>query len=282
MDVVRTNIEKIGGTIDLRSERGKGTTVTIKIPLTLAIVSALIVECRGERFAVPQLSVIELVRASKHSESQIEMIKDAAVLRLRNRLLPLVDLGDCLHRPRNEGDEGGPLDAESEAYIVVTQVGAYTFGIVVEQVFDTEEIVVKPVAPLLRDIAMFSGNTILGDGSVIMILDPNGIAAETSNAVGHEDDKETAVEVQSRRADERMRFLVFRVGNEEPKAVLLSLVARLKEIERETIKHSNGRMAMQYRGQLMPLVTLQDDFELGESGRQSILVFSVRPEGAYH
>ncbi len=274
MDVVRTNIEKIGGTIDLRSERGKGTTVTIKVPLTLAIVSALIVECRGERFAVPQLSVIELVRASKHSESQIEMIKDAAVLRLRNRLLPLVDLGDCLYLPRAEGDEGGPLDAESEAYIVVTQVGAYTFGIVVEQVFDTEEIVVKPVAPLLRDIAMFSGNTILGDGSVIMILDPNGIAAETSNAVGHEDDKETAVEVQSRRADERMRFLVFRVGNEEPKAVLLSLVARLEEIERETIKHSNGRMAMQYRGQLRPLVTLQDDFELGESGRQSILVFS--------
>ncbi|MEE8165628.1 MAG: chemotaxis protein CheA, partial [Myxococcota bacterium] len=139
MDVVRTNIEKIGGTIDLRSEFGKGTSLTIKIPLTLAIVSALIVECRGERFAIPQISVIELVQASGHSENQIETINETPVLRLRNRLLPLVYLGDRLRLAR-DGEEIG--DENEELYVVVTQVGAYTFGIVVDQVFDTEEIVV--------------------------------------------------------------------------------------------------------------------------------------------
>ncbi len=274
MDVVRTNIEKIGGTIDLRSQRGKGTTFTIKIPLTLAIVSALIVECRSERFAIPQLSVVELVRASKHSENQLEMINDAAVLRLRNRLLPLVDLGDCLKLPRAEGDDRESIDVESEAYIVVTQVGAYTFGIVVDQVSDAEEIVVKPVAPLLRDISMFSGNTILGDGSVIMILDPNGISAETTDSAVREGEAETQVETSSRRTDDAMSFLVFRVGGDEPKAVPLSLVARLEEIERDSIESANGRLVVQYRGQLMPLVTLNAGYELAATGRQSILVFS--------
>ena len=271
MDVVRTNIEKMGGTIDLRSELGKGTSLTIKIPLTLAIVSALIVECRGERFAIPQISVIELVQASGHSENQIETINETPVLRLRNRLLPLVYLGDCLRLAR-DGEETG--DAKEELYVVVTQVGAYTFGIVVDQVFDAEEIVVKPVAPLLRDISMFSGNTILGDGTVIMILDPNGIAAETIDSGVRESDTEVAVEAASRRADDTMSFLVFRVGSSEPKAVPLSLVARLEEIEVDTIETSNDRLVVQYRGQLMPLVKLDADFQLSTSGRQPILVFS--------
>jgi two-component system chemotaxis sensor kinase CheA len=172
MDVVRTNIEKIGGTIELRSREGKGTTAIIKIPLTLAIVSALIVECAGERFAIPQMSVLELVRASSTSEHTIESINGAPVMRLRDRLLPLVSLRDLLKL-----NDGEAKVAKDEHYIVVAQVGTFTFGIMVDRVFDTEEIVVKPVAPILRHIPMFSGNTILGDGSVIMILDPNGIAS---------------------------------------------------------------------------------------------------------
>ena len=178
MDVVKTNIEKIGGTIDLKSVPGAGTTFTIKIPLTLAIVSALIVEAGGERFAIPQISVVELVRAQKEagrghneagSEIVIERINDTPVLRLRDRLLPLVNLNDLLALGESQNDDTG-------AYIVVAQVGASSLGIIVDRVFDTEEIVVKPVAPILRHVTMFSGNTILGDGSVIMILDPNGIA----------------------------------------------------------------------------------------------------------
>ncbi len=170
MDVVRTNIDQIGGTIDIKSVAGEGSSVTIKIPLTLAIVSALIVEAAGDRFAIPQLSVVELVRARANSEHRIERIKDTAVLRLRNKLLPLIHLKKLL-----KIDDGAASDPEN-GFIVVTQVGSQTFGIVVDGVFHTEEIVVKPMSTKLRHIDMFSGNTILGDGAVIMIIDPNGIA----------------------------------------------------------------------------------------------------------
>ncbi len=131
MDVVRTNIEKIGGTIELNSQEGKGSTFMIKIPLTLAIVSALVVECRGERFAIPQISVVELVRASNNSEHQIEMLNNVPVLRLRDRLLPLVSLAKMLDMDSVE------TDGERDSFIVVTQVGTYTFGIIVDRVFDT-------------------------------------------------------------------------------------------------------------------------------------------------
>src|SRR5262249_3825174 len=154
MDVVRNNIDQIGGTIDVKSAMGQGSSFTIKIPLTLAIVSALIVEAAGERFAIPQLSVVELVRAQSNSEHRIERIKDTPVLRLRNKLLPLVHLKTLLRMA-----ESGASDA-ADGFIVVTQVGSHTFGIVVDGVFHTEEIVVKPMSSKLRHIAMFSGNTI--------------------------------------------------------------------------------------------------------------------------
>jgi two-component system chemotaxis sensor kinase CheA len=271
MDVVRTNIEKIGGTVELKSVEGKGTTFIIKIPLTLAIVSALIVECSGERFAIPQISVLELVRASGNSENAIETINDTPVLRLRNRLLPLVSLHDLLRLgpPRK-------LDRKNEHFIVVTQVGAYSFGIMVDRVFDTEEIVVKPVAPILRDISIFSGNTILGDGSVIMILDPNGIAATSGEASLGDHATDTAAASSTAAGAERVALLLFRAGGTAPKAVPLSLIARLEEIKLETIEYSQGRPMVQYRGHLMPLVTIADGYTLKQDGRQPILVFSDR------
>ena len=169
MDVVRSNIEKIGGTVEVASQESKGTQFTIKIPLTLAIVSALIVECGGERFAIPQIGVVELVGVSRDSNNKIEAINDSPVLRLRNRLLPLIYLRDILVMNAGEGAEEAPPE---DVFIVVSQVGANTFGIVVDKVFDTEEIVVKPAAPMLRDLNTYSGNTILGDGSVIMTAFP--------------------------------------------------------------------------------------------------------------
>ncbi len=273
MDVVRTNIEKIGGTVEMRSTEGKGTTFIIKIPLTLAIVSALIVECSGERFAIPQISVVELVRASSNGELKVEKIKDTPVLRLRNRLLPLVSLREML---RLETSEEKKIDEDT--FIVVTQVGTYSFGIMVDRVFDTEEIVVKPVAPILRDIEMFSGNTILGDGSVIMILDPNGIAAH-SGQMGMGDS--ATADNMARRAramgDEVVPLLLFKAGDGSPKAVPLALVARLEELDRSTIENSNGRWVVQYRGQLMPLVPMDAYQEVSrEPGRQPVLVFSDR------
>src|SRR6476469_121147 len=156
MDVVRNNIDQIGGTIDVKSVSGAGLSFTIKIPLTLAIVSALIVEAAGDRFAIPQLSVVELVRARANSDHRIERIKDTPVLRLRNKLLPLLHLKKLL-----KIEDGASSDPEN-GFIVVTQVGNETFGIVVDGVFHTEEIVVKPMSTKLRQIGMFSGNTILG------------------------------------------------------------------------------------------------------------------------
>lgn len=269
MDVVRTNIEKIGGTIELQSEEGKGSTFLIKIPLTLAIVSALIVGVANERFAVPQLSVVELVRVNRKSEHRIEMLNGAPVLRLRGRLLPLVSLRRALTL---EGED----NPSHNAFIIVTQVGPMTFGMMVDKVFDTEEIVVKPVAPILKNIALFSGNTILGDGSVIMILDPNGIAAKTGDtATGESIGTDLAEAVGGNDAEgEKVPLLVFRAGRRAPCAVPLALVARLEEIDVSQIEYGNGRPLIQYRGSLMPLVTLGSDYQIKQEGIHPVLVFA--------
>lgn len=270
MDVVKTNIERIGGTIELRSKEGRGTTFTIKIPLTLAIVSALIVQAGGERFAIPQIGVVELVRVGDEHEgnTRIEMIKEAPVLRLRDRLLPLVSLSSLLRL--RDAPVGG-----LKGYVVVMQVGANVFGIVVDRVFDTEEIVVKPVAPILRHITMFSGNTILGDGSVIMILDPNGVARGAGiTAEGRVEEQQTMNVNGGIRSDSSTSLLLFRAGDQTPKAVPLGLVARLEDIPVERIEMSGGTPVVQYRGQLMPMVPIAGHWEAPASGRQAVLVFT--------
>jgi two-component system, chemotaxis family, sensor kinase CheA len=268
MDVVRTNIDQIGGTIDVKSVAGEGSSVTIKIPLTLAIVSALIVEAAGDRFAIPQLSVVELVRARANSEHRIERIKDTAVLRLRNKLLPLMHLKKLL-----KIDDGSSSDPEN-GFIVVTQVGSQTFGIVVDGVFHTEEIVVKPMSTKLRHIDMFSGNTILGDGAVIMIIDPNGIAkalGASGSSVHEMADEHAASHASS--GEQLTSLLVFHAGTNQPKAVPLGLVTRLEEIATDKIELSNGRYMVQYREQLMPLVQM-NGVNVQTSGSQPILVFA--------
>ena len=278
MDVVRTNIEKIGGTIELSSKEGLGSKFTVKIPLTLAIVSALIVECAGERFAIPQLAVLELVRAKGGSENQIERIKETPVLRLRDRLLPLVNLRELL-KLQGHGNNAGTEDSaesDTDGFIVVAQVGTYSFGIIVDRVFDTEEIVVKPVARILRDIPLFSGNTILGDGRVVMILDPNGIAS-ASGELTLVEGEDTLEDTRKQRgeSEEEVSMLVFNAAGKSPKAVPLALVARLEEIPVDTIEDSNGQQVVQYRGQLMPLITMPGG-QIAESGNQPVLVFTDR------
>lgn len=269
MDVVKSNIDKIGGTVELSSTEGKGTTFTIKIPLTLAIVSALIVECGGERFAIPQISVVELVRASADAEHKIEMIHGTPVLRLRNRLLPLINLRRQL--ALDDGLDATDLD---EAFIVVSQVGNYTFGIIVDKIYDAEEIVVKPVSSLLRDIAIFAGNTILGDGSVIMILDPNGIAQSAGEIQVADQQALESAEARTESDEDRVALLIFRADGEQPKAVPLGLIARLEEIDFDAVEFSNGRAMVQYRGTLMPLLTIDDAIGFPETGKKPTLVFS--------
>jgi two-component system chemotaxis sensor kinase CheA len=295
MDVVKTNIERIGGSVDLKSVAGQGSTFIIKIPLTLAIVSALIVESGGERFAIPQISVVELVRAQRtrqpdgngngasatdtktdhaagqdgSSSSVIERINDTPVLRLRDRLLPLINLNDLLRL-------GASTHDDTAAHVVVAQVGATMLGIIVDRVFDTEEIVVKPVAPILRHITMFSGNTILGDGSVIMILDTNGIARATGISASGESKARGGSggsEAGAVRSGETTAMLLFRAGGDTLMAVPLGLVARLEDIPREKIESSCGQPVTQYRGKLMPLVALGASADL-ERSHQPVLVFA--------
>jgi two-component system chemotaxis sensor kinase CheA len=268
MDVVRTNVERIGGTVDFKSVEGKGSSFSIKIPLTLAIVSALIVECQSERFAIPQISVVELVKASPTSEHRVELINETPVLRLRNRLLPLVSL----RRTLKIGEDN--IQANGDAFIVVVQCGNSTLGIIVDRVFDTEEIVVKPVAPILRSIDAFSGNTILGDGSVIMILDLNAIVSHAGNVVAHAAQGPATTSVQSTRAGNMQSLLLFRAGEGAQKAVPLSLVARLEEIDRASLEYSEGAPMVQYRGKLMPLVPVVEKANIGKEGTQAVLVFA--------
>ena len=307
MDVVRNNIEEIGGTIELSSKVGQGSKFTVKIPLTLAIASALIIECAGERFAIPQLSVKELVRAKGDSEKSIERIKDTPVLRLRDRLLPLINLRDLLRL--DEGGGGAPSNApqlenagnnadtanagdgngaggalqtqddqtgqgsERDGFIVVSQVGTYHFGIIVDHVYDTEEIVVKPVARILRNIPLFSGNTILGDGRVVMILDPNGIA-QASGEITVSEGQDVGEEEQGEHEDETVSMLIFRAVDNTPKAVPLGLVSRLEEIDLSNVELSNGQRVIQYRGKLMPLILMDGAAGLEDEGKQSVLVFT--------
>jgi two-component system chemotaxis sensor kinase CheA len=268
MDVVRSNIDQIGGSIDVQSVRGQGLSFTIKIPLTLAIIAALIVESGGERFAFPQLSVVELVRVHAKSEHRIERIKDAAVLRLRSKLLPLVRLSSLLKL------DGAEQAMPEKGFVVVVQVGALNFGVVVDGVFHTEEIVVKPMASKLRHIGMFSGNTILGDGSVIMIIDPNGVSHAVGSEVAPARDRQDDGDAERAGAAANVSLLVFRAGSPEPKAVPLSLVTRLEEIDCRAIELSSGRHMVQYRGQLMPLVRVSDEVSVKREGAQPLLVFS--------
>lgn len=247
MDVVRTNIEKIGGVIELSSVEGQGSRFTIRIPLTLSIVSALIVEAGGERFALPQAGIVELVSAgSGDSSRRLEQLNGATVLRLRDRLLPVVTLKATLRLDAAE-------ESRSDACIVVAKVGGFTFGIMVDRVFDTEEIVVKPVASILRHLRLFSGATILGDGAVVLILDLKGMAMEAG--AGHlVNGGDEPVRTAEPTSAELERLMVFRDGRGALKAALLDKVARIEELSPGAIETVDGRSVLQYRDRLMPVL----------------------------
>jgi len=269
MDVVRTNIEQIGGVVDVASTAGRGSHFSIKIPLTLAIVSALIVGCDEQRFAIPQLAVRELVRVGAGSEHTVEKLHGARVMRLRDRLMPIVDLHDVLGV--GEAYSGGEDEA---AFVVVLDAGGRNVGLVVDNVLDTEEIVVKPLSESLRNVSAYSGATILGDGSVIMILDPNGLAGEIVSAMEEEAVNDMASASVTELAQQTQRLLLVRAGGTEPKAVPLALVTRLEEFEPDTIETTNGRQVVQYRGRLMPIVPLGSEIRCTEGQRLPVLVFA--------
>ncbi len=252
MDVVKTNIEKIGGTVDVQSRPGQGTTLRIKIPLTLAIIPALIVTSAGDRYAIPQVSLLELVRLEAEQAARgIEMIHGAPVYRLRGNLLPLVYLN------RELGVDDGVAPAMDAAVnIVVLQADDRQFGLVVESINDTEEIVVKPLGKQLKSISSFAGATIMGDGKVALILDVLGIA-QRANVVSELRDRALGDHLrQAEHADDRQTLLLLGVGAEGRMAIPLSVVARLEEFPRATVEHAGSHEVVQYRDQIMRLVRL--------------------------
>lgn len=242
LDVVRSNAEKIGGTVEVAGSPGRGARFIIKIPLTLAIVPALLLDCGGQRFAIPQTAVAELVRAG--AEHGIEWIHDAPVLRLRGSLLPLVALSDVLGKSRC---------ADEPRLIVVIGFGAQRFGIMVDDVDDAEEIVVKPLAPMLRGIRLYAGSAILGDGSVALILDPGALAAAVRRVECVEPGPAAVPMPKLGSGAGREGLLLFRAGGETPKALRLASLLRIETIVPAQIERIDGKPVMPYRGAALPL-----------------------------
>ena len=259
MDVVKSNIEQIGGQVDIASTPGAGSVFTIKIPLTLAILPALVVGAAGQRFALPQANVTELVRAGGEFEHPIEHIHDVKMIRLRDALLPLVDLSAVL----------GLSQAQASTFVVIMQFGDRRFGVAVDEILDTEEIVVKPVAGSLRDIPHFSGSTILGDGSVILILEPNALAKVAGECSALE-------ELQA--ADETgaaggQTLLLVRAGDGARKAVFMTEVSRLDNLDLSDVQTADGWSVTPYRGRMMAIFPLAGA-RLQDGALQPTLVLS--------
>jgi two-component system chemotaxis sensor kinase CheA len=264
MDVVRINIEKIGGSLEVDSDRGKGTKLRIKIPLTLAIVPALIVSTESEVFAIPQVSLIELVRLDEDQFSkELETIRGATFYRLRGNLLPLVylskELGLSNVRPQDRSTADG---LERVLNIVVVRADTQVFGLVVDEVHDTEEIVVKSVSKAVKKLGAYAGATIMGDGRVALILDVMNLA-QRARVLG---DRTSAIaEVQEKSSDEQgstvggMRsLLIVDLSDHECAAVPLDTVKRLEEFDKTSIESLNGRSVVQYRGGILDLVDLRN------------------------
>ncbi|MFP4311733.1 MAG: chemotaxis protein CheA [Nitriliruptoraceae bacterium] len=277
MDVVRTNIERIGGTVDVQSELGAGTSVKVKIPLTLAIVPALMVRSGDSRFAIPQLSLIELLRLEgEDARTGIELVHGAPVHRLRGRLLPIIDLAAELGRPVDRTQE-------QAISIVVLQADGQSFGLVVDAIEDTEEIVVKPLGSHLKEAVLFSGATIMGDGRVALILDVLGIA-QRARVVSEVADRNAVAEAEEQAAveqdTERRTLLLVGVGDDRRAAIALSDVERLEEFPAASVEYGAGREVVQYRDDILPLLRLGEAlgvsaFGLDESHTLNVIVNRV-------
>jgi two-component system chemotaxis sensor kinase CheA len=261
MDVVKTNVERIGGSVDVQSAAGRGTTVRVKIPLTLAIIPALMVSSGGDRYAIPQVSLLELVRIEADEVSKnIESVHGAPVYRLRGRLLPLVYLNREL---KLAGDANSATQSNGAVNIVVLQADERQFGLVVDQINDTEEIVVKPLRKQLKTVRTFAGSSIMGDGKVALILDVLGLAQRASVVTETRDRAlaERATEA-AETAAEKQTFLLFAGPGDSRMAVPLSTLARLEEFPAAHVEMSGNEWVTQYRGQILPLIRL--NLVLGE------------------
>ncbi len=282
MDVVRTNIEKIGGTVELRSEVGRWTELKIKIPLTLAIIPALVVRQQGGRFAIPQASLVELLRiAPGQSEARIESLNGARVFRLRGKLLPLVHLGEVLGLKNCEWPGDTVTEVDRSWNIVVLHTDDQVFGVVVDGISDTEEIVVKPLGKQLKNISVFAGATIMGDGNVALILDVAGLTKESGVLKPNGEQARSQGDAdQVVRGHTGESVILVEVGHDGRMAMPLSSVSRLEEFELSQVERCGDREVIQYRGRIMPLVRLSHFFgRASQVADDSCLQVVVNGEG---
>lgn len=248
MDVVKTNIERIGGAVDVESTMGQGTTWRLTIPLTLAIIQALTVECGTERYAIPQVAVHELVYLDGQNGRVIEHAMGAQVYRLRGKLLPLVRLDETLGLPAGSGDR--------DVYVAVLQADGRRFGLVVDRVLNTEEVVVKALSSRFKEIGMYAGATLLGDGRVALILDVPALARRAHLNVGAVERAQAAIDAEQRGAGEAVdRLLIAGVGDRRV-AIPLDMVTRLEEFPLERFERVGAREVVQYRDQILPVLRL--------------------------
>ncbi len=266
MDVVRSNIERIGGTVDVTSKQGRGTTFTIRIPLTLAIIPALIVTAGPNQYAIPQVNLLELVRLEDSSDgSGLERVAGSDFYRLRGKLLPLVYLRKELSVPPGKLGE----HEESALNIVVVRADHHQFGLVVDAIHDTEEIVVKPLGRHLKSISAFAGATIMGDGTVSLILDVVGVGRNAGITRKEASLKQTKSTEVTEAASDGKKLLVFTLSEKQRAAIPLEQVYRLEEFQSSTIEQTSSGLVIQYRDGILPLIDMRQELfgerlEMGE------------------
>ncbi|MFZ4712471.1 MAG: chemotaxis protein CheW [Bacteriovoracaceae bacterium] len=277
MDVVKTNVEKVGGVVELNSLSGQGTSIKLRIPLTLAIVPAMIVRTKKEFFAIPQIKLQELIRVEKSEVAgKIDLLQGKMIYRLRGELLPLENLSTIL----------SPLNADKidlEVFnIVVLKTEGRSYGLIVDEICDTADIVVKPLPMFLKKLSYYSGATIMGDGQVALILDTQGIAdvGHLSQKISDKDKKWGEEELAKKKLKESSDFLLFQHGKDSLFAFPLTLVNRLEEFSLQKIEHSGSETVVLYRDSLLPLIELGKYLNTERSNIQkekvSVVVISKR------
>lgn len=284
MDVVRTNVEKIGGKVEIDSRAGKGTTLRLRIPLTLAIIPALIVRSLGQSFALPQGALSELVHIPPEQASKaIEWMEGVPLYRLRGKLLPLVFLGRLL-MPGGEQKSA----TEQDNFIAVLDADGRRFGLVVDGLADPEEIVVKPLSAVLKDIGLYSGATVLGNADLALILDPGAIAARAGvTMAGDRDAAGAAAEQEESNAAKGMEYLLVEASGRRA-AVPLADVLRIEQIPLSRIEYIGYRPVLNFEGQLMPvedssgILAAADADAASQGNREDKIIVVVCREGNRH
>jgi len=271
MDVVRSNIESVGGSVTLSTVPGQGSRFSLKIPLTLAIAPALIVQAGQQRFALPQTAVVEAVGLGADSRYALERIQGGLILRLRDEVIPVVDLSSILAYGADSEDQSS-RNADEDLVIVI-RVGAEIFGLRVDTVLDVQEIVVKPLNASLAHLRLFTGQTILGDGSVVLILDPSGIAAQLGIEKSREKKAEPAGDNTSQA--NRTLLILFRAGDGMTKALPLSVLARIEMVDVDRLQRSDGRFVMLHQGKLTPVLPTSPDQPVSDKPHP-VLILSVK------